>query len=306
MDMMVAPVQGHTDAAWRHFYSNIYGGDACFFTPFIRVEQGTLRKHDMKDLMSGLNSGMQVIPQVIFRDMDELRILVDALVENGVGKINLNSGCPFPLQTAKGRGAAFISNVEEYSKLREFISRYPEVEFSVKMRLGLSDSTEWENVISILNDMRLAHITLHPRVAKQQYKGEVDLTQFALFLERSKNPVVYNGDLNTPEQIDDVIRKFPTIAGIMVGRGLLGRPSLISEYRSGKEWDKTERLNRMRNFHDQLLDHYQTYLCGDAQVLSKIKPFWEYSEEEIGRKPWKAIKKATTMAKYHTAVAQIL
>ena len=59
-------------------------------------------------------------------------------------------------------------------------------------------------------------------------------------------------------------------------------------------------------FHDALLDHYRESLVGgDHQVLDKIRPFWEYAEAEIGRKSWKAIRKASNMAKYETAVASI-
>ncbi len=62
----------------------------------------------------------------------------------------------------------------------------------------------------------------------------------------------------------------------------------------------------MLKFHRDLLHHHESTLCGDSQILSKIKPFWEYAEAEIGRKPWKAIKKASNMAKYHSAVATIV
>ncbi len=61
----------------------------------------------------------------------------------------------------------------------------------------------------------------------------------------------------------------------------------------------------MLGFHRELLDHYTSILCGDSQIISKIKPFWEYAEAEIGRKAWKAIRKAGNMAKYHSAVAMI-
>ncbi len=61
----------------------------------------------------------------------------------------------------------------------------------------------------------------------------------------------------------------------------------------------------MKDFHNRLFTHYQNTLCGDMQVISKIKPFWEYAETEIGRKPWKAIKKASSMAKYISAIAMI-
>ncbi len=306
MEIMIAPVQGHTDAAWRHFHHNIYKGLSTYYTPFIRLERGEFRKHDIKDLTSELNDGLTVVPQVIFRNMEELRALLTGLRELGVKRVDLNTGCPFPLQTSKGRGAGFIRNVEEYSKLPEVLKEFPEMTFSLKMRLGFADPEEWKEVMPILNQMELTHITLHPRVAKQQYGGEVDLDQFAQFLAESKNPVIYNGDLRTPEDVKRIVEQFPGIAGVMLGRGLLARPSLIAEIEEGKEYPLSQRLDKMRKFHDQLFDHYLSTLCGDSQVLSKIKPFWEYAEEEIGRKPWKALKKATSLPKYHSALATIL
>lgn len=305
MNILIAPVQGHTDAAWRHFHHKNYGGDSLYYTPFIRLEHGEFRKHDIKDFKSELNEDISLVPQVIFKDMSELTALLDGLVDLGASRIDLNSGCPFPLQTSRGRGAGFIRNSEEYKKLPEVLAKYPGVDFSLKMRLGYADPEEWKDVMPILNELKLTHITLHPRVARQQYGGEVDMNQFESFISLSRNPVVYNGDIRTLEDISRIETKYPQLSGIMLGRGLLGRPSLIAEHTTGEEMDKKERIRKTLKFHSDLLAYYQSTLCGDAQILSKIKPFWEYAEEEIGRKPWKAIKKASSMAKYHSAVASI-
>ena len=304
--MYIAPVQGHTDAAWRHFHQGIYGGSNTYYTPFIRLERGEFRKHDLKDFQSELNSNHDVVPQVIFRNMEELLPLLSGLAERGAKRIDLNTGCPFPLQTSKGRGAAFVGNVEEYSKLPEILSRFPEIAFSLKMRLGYQDSEEWKAIIPILNELTLEHVALHPRVAKDQYKGDLRLEQFADFLKESKNPVVYNGELKTPSDIVEVKERFPEISGIMSGRGILARPSLFAEAEEGKEWSKDDRIATMLDFHNRLFDHYSEELAGgEHQVLSKIKPFWEYAESEIGRKAWKAISKASNMPKYQRAVAMI-
>lgn len=301
----IAPVQGHTDAAWRHFHHETYGGDNRYFTPFIRCEHGELRKQDMRDFTTALNDGVDLEPQVIFRDMSELDILLTKLRAEGAVKINLNMGCPFPLQTGKGRGAGFLGNRDELAGLPETIARHPGVTYSVKMRLGYEDPAEWHGVIDTLNSLSLSHVDVHPRVARQQYGGELHLDQFAELLSVSRNPVVFNGDIRTPDDIDAISERFPGIAGIMTARGVLGRPSLAAECAEEREWSRDERIEKMLRFHCALLNHYSETLCGDSQILSKIKPFWEYAEKEIGRKPWKAIKKASNMAKYHSAVAMI-
>lgn len=301
----IAPVQGHTDAAWRHFHQEVYGGENRYFTPFIRCDHGELRKQDLRDYTSGLNDGLDLEPQVIFRDMAELDILLRSLSEAGARRVNLNMGCPFPLQTGKGRGAGFLGNREEIAKLRDTLLQRPELSCSVKMRLGYDDPQEWRNVIEVLNSLELRHVDVHPRVARQQYGGELHLDQFEEILKESRNPVVFNGEIKTPSDIGEIAAKYPGIEGVMTARGVLGRPSLAAEHAEGREWRRDERIAAMLEFHRRLLRHYTETLCGEAQVLAKIKPFWEYAEAEIGRKAWKSIRKATNIAKYHSAVALI-
>ena len=300
-----APVQGHTDAAYRHFHSVVYGGNISYYTPFIRLEKESIRPRDFKDINSKLNENTHLVPQIIFRDAEELKELIKILRDNGNKEINLNMGCPFPLQTGHGRGAATISNEKLAKDVVDCINSHPDISFSVKMRLGMNEPEEWKILLPYLNKTKLKHITLHPRVAKQQYGGEVDIKQFTTFYEESRNPVIYNGDLHNPEEIQNIINRYPNIEGVMIARGILGRPSLFEEYSQGKEWDKEKRLGKMLEFHRLLFEHYSNVLCGDSQIISKIQPFWEYAEEEIGRKAWKAIKKATNISKYQTAVAMI-
>lgn len=305
MNIYIAPVQGHTDAAWRHFHHAAYGGDNRYFTPFIRCDHGELRRQDLRDYTSELNDGLTLEPQVIFRDMEELDILLASLTAAGATEVNLNMGCPFPLQTGKGRGAGFLRNIAEGRKIPEVLAKYPALSCSVKMRLGYEDPTEWKEMMTVLNSQTLRHIDVHPRVARQQYSGDLHMDQFEAILGESRNPVVFNGEIHTPDDIAAIAGKYPDIAGVMTARGVLGRTSLAAEYGEGKEWDRPKRIERMLGFHRELLDHYTSTLCGDSQIISKIKPFWEYAEAEIGRKAWKAIRKAGNMAKYHSAVAMI-
>lgn len=304
MKMYIAPVQGHTDAAWRHFHRKIYGGDTKYFTPFMRCEYGGVRPKDLRDFTNPLNDDINLEPQVIFRNIEELEILIRSIQDVGAKSMNLNLGCPFPLQTGKGRGAAFIANIPEAAKIPDIIANHPGLKFSVKMRLGMNAPDEWRGIMSILNSMDLDNIYVHPRTARQNYSGELHLDQFGEFLAESVNPIVFNGDIKTPLDIQRIEETFPSVKGVMAARGILGRPSLGAEYESG-EWTKEDRLEKMLDFHKELFRFYRQTLCGDTQILSKIKPFWEYAEDEIGRKAWKAIRKATSIPKYNAAITLI-
>lgn len=306
MKYLFAPIQGHTDSAYRHFHALTYGIDALSYTtPFIRLEKGEIRKKDINDLTSVLNQGMNIIPQIIFKDLEELSSLTKILKDIGFSKIDINAGCPFPLQTARGRGAAVLSNQRSCDAVAKVIEDNQDISFSVKMRIGF-DKEEWEYLIKTLNSCKLEYITVHPRKASDQYKGSLSMDVFSEIYEKSENPIVYNGDIKTPADAWQIMNDYPELKGIMIGRGALGRPSIFNEIIIGKEMSSEERILRMKTFHNRLLSHYKSSLIGgDHQILSKIQPFWEYAEEEIGRKAWKSIRKASSMAKYQTGLAFI-
>lgn len=66
-------------------------------------------------------------------------------------------------------------------------------------------------VVAFVERYPLRRIVLHPRIGKQQYKGEVDLAAFTAFYEECAHPLVYNGDLLTVEDIRKVDEEFPRL-----------------------------------------------------------------------------------------------
>lgn len=299
-----APIQGLTETAWRHFHHEIYGdGVTAYHTPFLRVERGEIRRRDVRDLGSELNDGLRLVPQIIFRDMREFTMLCDAVKGAGYKCVDINMGCPFPPQVHHGRGAGMLANGELLSELAGVMkSVYADMSFSIKMRLGVESPDEWRTSMEAINALPLSRLTVHPRTARQQYQGELWLDEFAALLHASAHPVIYNGDITAPGQIDEVMMRYPELSGVMIGRGLFSRPSLVAEWLAGEEWDEKRRHEAVMRLHAMVYGHYRDTLSGDAQVLGKVKPFWEYLAPSLDRKAMKAIKKATTLRKYDEAV----
>lgn len=300
MKLFAAPLQGYTDAVYRHFHAEIYGGADGYFTPFVRIEKHIPRARDMRDATSPLNTNHTLVPQIIFGNTDEFNILCETLVHAGHTCIDLNIGCPFPPQVHRGRGAGVIADRRLLAELAGEMARYPQVTFSAKMRLGVKDPAEWRSVIDIVNELPLCHVTVHPRTASQQYSGSLHTAELVAFEEQSVHPVVINGDIRTPDDIASI-----SGYGVMAGRGLLARPSLFAEYRSGGEMPHDERIRKLHMLHDAMLDHYADVMCGNSQLLSKIRPFWDYLESEIGHRIYKEIHKARTIPAYLAAVRSI-
>ena len=156
MKLFMAPLQGYTDAPYRLFHTEVFGGaDGCF-SPFLRWEKGEPARRTMRDILSPLNAETAgFVPQIIFRDAEEMRRLAGALKAEGVDRVDLNMGCPFPPQVAKGRGAGFLLRREEMEKVAAYVAEDSSVSYSLKMRLGVDDPWQWRDVVSVLRKMPL-------------------------------------------------------------------------------------------------------------------------------------------------------
>lgn len=282
-------MQGLTEAVWRSVHFRLFGdsqGPVEYFTPFIRVEHGSVRQRDLRDFTSPLNEGMLLTPQIIFKDEVEWRLLVETLLKAGAHRIDINMGCPFPPQVRKGRGAGALHMVPV---LERIMGEYaPQVRFSIKMRLGVESPAEAFEVVDILNAMPLRHITIHPRTAVQQYKGALLIPEIEQLCSKIRHPVIFNGDITTPAEIDKLRGKF---AGAMVGRGLLSRPSLFAEYRTRLELSEADQAAACLRTIQETAALLAGRLCGHAHLRDKLLPYWQYAHAAVDKKIVKQGKK---------------
>jgi tRNA-dihydrouridine synthase len=300
-----APLQGYTDDAYRRIHHNLIGGIETYYTPFIRMEGGGLRSKEVRDIRPEYNEGVPVVPQIIMKSLKEFEYLTSEVAQRGYTRIDLNMGCPFPMQARHGRGAGLLAQTDIIRTIAHAIETRPNLRFSVKMRLGWEDKDEWRPVLEVLNTLPLTHITLHPRIGTQQYKGEVDMESFRAFYEACRHPLVYNGDIHTLDDIRSLEEAYPRLAGVMIGRGLLARPSLAIEYATEQEWSDEKQRKLLTDIHQALMEHWQPLMNSDAQLLNKLRTFWEYAEEVVGRKVYKKLMKSGSLKNYLNAVSEV-
>lgn len=303
-----APLQGYTDAVYRQAHARIFGGIDTYYTPFVRVEHGEIRRKDIRELEPENNRNVPLVPQLIAPDTEKLEQIMSLFIAKSFTCADINLGCPFPLLAKRHNGSGMLPYPDEVRQLLEFaVSRYPQVRFSVKMRLGWEKPEESLALLPLLNELPLSHIILHPRLGKQQYKGSVDLAAFEAFYDGCRHPLFYNGDLLTVADIQSVALRFPRLAGIVIGRGLLANPALAAEYGQGEPLSTDEKGEKLRRFHAELFSQYGNLLQGgDLQLLNKMKTVWEYLLPDADRKARKAVHKATRLDTYQTAVNQLL
>lgn len=142
---------------------------------------------------------------------------------------------------------------------------------------------------------------------KQQYKGEVNRVAFKEFYDSCELPLVYNGDLCTPEAVQELLEEYPRLKGVMLGRGLLADPSLALSVRKGQSPDKTILYRQVSAMHGLMYEHYCRIIeGGEAQLLAKLKTMWEYLLPDIDKKSRKLVLKSNRLDTYLRAVEEAL
>lgn len=303
-----APLQGFTDYTYRRVFAECFGGIDKFFVPYLSYGKGReIKKSALREVFPENNPMSRVVPQVLFSDAAELLDLTSVLAGYNYREINLNLGCPYPMATNKGRGAAWLQRPDKLSaSLEKLFAGFPEVKFSVKMRAGMTDKNDCLAIFEVLNQFSLEEVIFHPRTADQMYDGKADAQVFASALSLVKAPMVYNGDILSPSDFNQLKAILPEQNAFMIGRGLLINP-LLARQLHGEVQERKESRGKMRHFHDTLLGEYAARLDGDGHLLMKMNQFWTYFSQSFDNphKAMKLIKKSGSMNKYNAAVAEI-
>jgi len=152
--------------------------------------------------------------------------------EYGVGHIDLNFGCPVPKVTRKGGGAALPWKRRLLADILSGAVTAAEtygVPVTMKTRKGIDDGhLTFLEAGRIAEDSGCATIALHGRTAAQHYSGLADWDSIAELVEHVDIPVLGNGDI---WEAADAVRMVERTgcAGVVVGRGCLGRPWLFRD-----------------------------------------------------------------------------
>lgn len=81
-----APLQGYTDAVYRRAHARIFGGIETYYSPFVRVEHGEIRRKDVRDIAPDNNRGLHLIPQLIAPQPEKFEQVMSLFTETVMRK----------------------------------------------------------------------------------------------------------------------------------------------------------------------------------------------------------------------------
>jgi nifR3 family TIM-barrel protein len=153
--------------------------------------------------------------------------------EDRADHIDLNFGCPVPKVTRKGGGSALPFKRRLFAAIVEsaVTSAAPfGIPVTVKVRKGIEpDHLTYLDAGRAAADAGVAWVALHGRTARDLYGGTADWDAIARLVEALPDtPVLGNGDIWTARDALAMVER-TGCAGVVVGRGCLGRPWLFAE-----------------------------------------------------------------------------
>lgn len=304
MKYYFAPMEGITGYIYRNSYKKFFNNIDKYFTPFIVPNNSrSLKTKELRDVLQENNEGINIVPQILTNDSEGFIVTAKKLKQLGYNEINLNLGCPSGTVVSKNRGSGFLAKREDLDRFLDEIFKIDDMKISIKTRIGKDSPEEFYELIKIYNKYPMEELIIHPRTRKDFYGNKPNLEVFKDGLSLSTNPICYNGDIFTKDDNDKLIKTFPEVDKIMLGRGILANPGLMNEIKNNTFIDKKV----LKEFHDEIFNNYRELFNEDRNAIFRMKELWGYMIHIFSdnKKYAKKIKKAQKLDVYNDAVSNL-
>ena len=301
MNYYFAPMEGITDSVFRRAHHAHFSGITRYFMPFISpTVHRALTPREAREVPKADSVPFAAVPQLLTKVPEDFLWAAGQCRDLGYDEVNLNLGCPSGTVTAKGKGSGMLRDPDQLDRFLEAIFKDAPLPISVKTRLGFESPEEFPRLLEIFNRYPITELTLHPRVRKAFYAGSVDMDSFRYCLENSNAPVCYNGNLSSVSQIEAFTREFPQIKSVMIGRGLVGDPGMLTP--GGTT------VAALESFLEQLAEEYCVVFGSQRNAMFRLKENWRHllCRFEGSEKLGKRLRKTTDIQEYRAIVREIL
>ena len=296
-----APMEGITDSIYRRIHHKYFPGADAYYMPFLSpTVHRALTPREARELPYADSVGFYAVPQLLTKVSEDFLWAAQQCKDRGYDEVNLNLGCPSGTVVAKGKGSGMLRDPDTMDRFLDEIFAAAPLPISVKTRIGVNDPAEFSAILEIYNRYPIKELTVHPRIRKSFYKGDVEMESFRYAYEHSTNPLCYNGDILSPAQAETLAAEFPNVGAVMVGRGLIGDPGMLTP--GGTTTQKLEA------FLDELLEEYLREFGGSRNAMFRLKENWGFLINlfEDHDKLKKRLFKTTDIVEYRQIVREIL
>lgn len=300
MQYYFAPLEGLTDSIYRRIHHKYFPGVDRYYMPFLSpTMHRTLTRKEDRELPVAASVPFTAIPQVLTKVAEDFLWAAEQCAQRGYEEVNLNIGCPSGTVVSKGKGAGMLADPNGLDRFFDTVFSGSPLPVSVKTRVGVNDTDVFPQLMEIFNRYPIKELTVHPRVRKDFYNTPIREETFRYAVATSVNPLCYNGDLCCIEDIQAIEARYPQVQSVMIGRGLIGDPGMLTERGTNAE--------QLEAFHSELLEAYIDAFGGARNAIFRLKENWRYLQcrFEGGEKLFKRLRKTTDICEFRSITAEI-
>jgi tRNA-dihydrouridine synthase B len=268
---VLAPMAGVTDTLFRRVIRGL-GGCGLLMTEFTSSEgitrsaKKTLRylffqedEHPITAQLFGANPAVMA---------DAARMVEDL----GFDAVDINLGCPAK-KVVKCGGSGLLRDLPLLEDIFRSVRNAVKIPLTIKLRAGWDEnSIVAVDVAKLAESVGVEGIAVHPRTRVQGYAGRANWELIAAVKRAVRIPVIGNGDINTPEDAERVVRETNCDA-VMIGRAAATNPWIfaqMAQYAATGRYDTPTDADR----HRLLSGHYQEIKnANQPDSIGKMKQF---------------------------------
>ncbi len=230
--LFLAPMAGITTSAFRRLLAD-FGGYGALTTEMISASAFLNERPDACSFTKKRDEEGLVIYQFRVSTDDKLEAMVEKLAPLGAAALDLNLGCPAPKIQAQASGAALFREFDQLAEVLQRIRKVYDGILTVKVRLG-DDPKAWEapflDRIRLIEDSGVDALTVHPRFSFEKLKRRARWEQFPWIKERTRLPLIGNGDVISTGDVARHAASFQALDGLMLGRIVAIRPWIFRDF----------------------------------------------------------------------------
>jgi nifR3 family TIM-barrel protein len=261
--LVLAPMAGVTDRQFRLILRRL-GGVGLVTMEFVSSEALTRGSERAQRLAHFVEEERPISIQIYGADPGRMARAARWVESAGADVCDINMGCPANKVLKGCAGCALMGDLELARRIIAAVRRAISIPLTVKFRAGLNESRlNYLDLGRVCEDEGVDAVALHPRTAKQMYRGRADWSRIARLKEALSIPVVGNGDV---VRADDALAMFRETGcdAVMIGRASMRNPWIYRQI--------VDRMAARRPYEPTLEDRRRLILSHFRLLMEQEEP----------------------------------
>jgi len=226
-NLLLSPMAGFSDVALRVLCRR--AGAAMVCSEMVHSSAVVHENARTKQLMRMLEEERPVCIQLFGHDVEQ--VAASAAAVKHCDMIGFNFGCPAHQIKAAGCGAALLDDPSKIASLVEALRSSTSLPLLIKMRIGNMKRADYVDIARRIERAGADALIVHGRTAADGYSGHADWSAIKQVVDALSISVIANGDVVDGPSAKKCLVETGA-AGIAIGRGALGDPSIFRRIRA--------------------------------------------------------------------------